>query len=207
MVDRLTKRGITVKKGEASRAKILKAAETLFMENGVPQTTVADITVRAGIAKGTFYHHFKSKESLVAAFASCWSRKHLEELRDIIGQTAVSYEKRFSNCLLRAVSLARQYDGLQRRAGIDDEEYDRYVDQFVLLSADVFEPFLKEGMDCGFLEISHPREVYLIFAFGMRALRRTMPDEVPPEEVRRLVCTAEEMFHIKKGALSEAVPV
>lgn len=48
-----------MKKGEESRAKILAAAQELFFQNGVPGTTVADIASRAGIAKGTFYHHFK----------------------------------------------------------------------------------------------------------------------------------------------------
>ena len=50
-----------MKKGEESRAKILAAAQELFFQNGVPGTTVADIASRAGIAKGTFYHHFKKK--------------------------------------------------------------------------------------------------------------------------------------------------
>ena len=85
-----------MKKGEESRAKILAAAQELFFQNGVPGTTVADIASRAGIAKGTFYHHFKKKEDLVSEFASRWIEKHLAELSNMCGQTDQPYEQRFS---------------------------------------------------------------------------------------------------------------
>lgn len=42
-------------------------ATELFLEKGVEATTVDEIATRAGIAKGTFYHHFPSKAALVEA--------------------------------------------------------------------------------------------------------------------------------------------
>jgi len=195
-----------MKKGEESRAKIFNAAQELFFQNGVPGTTVADIASHAGIAKGTFYHHFKSKEELVSEFASRWIEKHLAELKTLCGQTALPYEQRFSNCISYAAGFARYYDGLQRRAGIDAEEYEQYLERFVLRSADIFEPFLEEGISCGFLHINYPREIYLIFAFGVHSLRRSLPDEVPENIVKRLFGAAEEMFHITPGKLRFSVP-
>jgi len=60
---------------------------------------------------------------------------------------------------------------------------------------------LQEGISCGFLNIHYPREIYLIFAFGMRMLRRSIPDEAPDEIVGRLLGAAEEIFHIESGVL------
>ena len=46
---------------------ILQAAEELFLERGFYETSVDEIAARVGIAKGTVYLHFSSKEELVLA--------------------------------------------------------------------------------------------------------------------------------------------
>lgn len=47
---------------------IIQAAEQLFMEKSVSKITINDIVERAGIAKGTFYLYFESKDDLVWHF-------------------------------------------------------------------------------------------------------------------------------------------
>ena len=56
------------KKGEETRNQIIEASEQLFMEKSVNKVTINDIVQRAGIAKGTFYLYFDSKETLVWHF-------------------------------------------------------------------------------------------------------------------------------------------
>jgi TetR/AcrR family transcriptional regulator, fatty acid metabolism regulator protein len=46
---------------------ILKAAEDVLMEKGYHETSIDEIAARVGIAKGTVYLHFPSKEDLVVA--------------------------------------------------------------------------------------------------------------------------------------------
>ncbi len=54
--------------GDSSRAgRIVEAAMALFEEHGYSATTVDDIASRAGVAKGSVYWHFKSKEGLLLA--------------------------------------------------------------------------------------------------------------------------------------------
>lgn len=50
-----------------TRLSILTAAGSLFSRHGCCATTLEDILNAAGITKGAFYHHFKSKEDLCAA--------------------------------------------------------------------------------------------------------------------------------------------
>ena len=45
----------------------MDAALHVFAEKGIGRTTVSDITDAAGVAKGTFYLYFDSKDHLVAA--------------------------------------------------------------------------------------------------------------------------------------------
>lgn len=56
------------KKGKETRNQIIEASEQLFMEKSVSKVTINDIVQRAGIAKGTFYLYFDSKETLVWNF-------------------------------------------------------------------------------------------------------------------------------------------
>lgn len=50
-----------------SRDRIEENAMALFRKRGVEETSVNDIVARAGIAKGTFYLYFRSKDDLVNA--------------------------------------------------------------------------------------------------------------------------------------------
>lgn len=52
--------------GRATRQRIHEAALALFVERGVSDTSVRDLAQAAGIAEGTLYRHYASKDELVA---------------------------------------------------------------------------------------------------------------------------------------------
>lgn len=53
---------------EITEARILDAAERLFLEKGYENTTIQDIVDALGdLTKGAVYHHFRSKEEIVDA--------------------------------------------------------------------------------------------------------------------------------------------
>jgi AcrR family transcriptional regulator len=51
-------------RGEATRRKLLDAAEKEFGEKGYHTASVSSITTRAGVGQGTFYLYFHSKEEI-----------------------------------------------------------------------------------------------------------------------------------------------
>ncbi len=51
----------------ARRQQILDAATVVFAEKGILATTVRDIGDRVGMHSGSLYHHFPSKEAMIAA--------------------------------------------------------------------------------------------------------------------------------------------
>jgi AcrR family transcriptional regulator len=51
-------------RGEATRRKLLDAAEKEFGEKGYHAASVSSITTRAGVGQGTFYLYFHSKEEI-----------------------------------------------------------------------------------------------------------------------------------------------
>ncbi len=58
------------KRGRKTREKLLHAAEAEFGERGFPEASIASITQRAGVALGTFYVYFESKEAIFRALVS-----------------------------------------------------------------------------------------------------------------------------------------
>ena len=52
-------------RGELTQGRIERAALALFAEKGVDRTTINDIARSAGIAEGTIYRHYPSKEELI----------------------------------------------------------------------------------------------------------------------------------------------
>ncbi|MCP4360584.1 MAG: TetR/AcrR family transcriptional regulator [Chloroflexi bacterium] len=56
-----------VKSAEERRLEIILTSEKLFRENGYSKTSVDAIIKEMGVAKGTFYYYFKSKEKVLEA--------------------------------------------------------------------------------------------------------------------------------------------
>ena len=65
MADQIRRRRV-VKPPETRREELLDAGLAVFREKGVKRATVDDITGAAGVAKGTFYLYFDSRDRLFA---------------------------------------------------------------------------------------------------------------------------------------------
>ena len=65
-----------MKKGDLMKREILKTAEDLFCKYGFEQTSIQDILDVLHSSKGSFYHHFESKETLLAEIC----RKRADEI-------------------------------------------------------------------------------------------------------------------------------
>ena len=61
-------------KKESVRTRLLEAALTSIRRKGYSATTVDELCAIAGVTKGGFFHHFKSKEALGVAAADYWSQ-------------------------------------------------------------------------------------------------------------------------------------
>lgn len=64
---------VQIRQMAPARQKLLDAAFAVIREKGYVATTVDELCARAGVAKGSFFHHFKDKEALAVAAAKHWS--------------------------------------------------------------------------------------------------------------------------------------
>jgi AcrR family transcriptional regulator len=71
---------------EATRGAILAAASALFGGAGFSLTSVEQIAISAGVAKGAVYHHFATKEAIFeAVFDACSAKLAKEVIAQVEG--------------------------------------------------------------------------------------------------------------------------
>lgn len=68
----MSRAAVTVR-GQESRQRIHDAALGVFRTKGYTATTVDDLCAAAGVTKGSFFHHFDSKEEAALAAIAHWN--------------------------------------------------------------------------------------------------------------------------------------
>ncbi len=61
-----------------SKLRLLDATLKVVRTKGYSATRIEDVCAEAGLTKGSFFHHFKSKEDLVLAAAEYWHARSME---------------------------------------------------------------------------------------------------------------------------------
>lgn len=82
------------------RKDLLDAGLTLFAERGIARTTVSEITQRAGVAQGTFYLHFPSKDALLFALQDRFEERIVERARGAIARAGPDWGARLDACVV-----------------------------------------------------------------------------------------------------------
>ncbi|MBQ3285617.1 MAG: TetR/AcrR family transcriptional regulator [Ruminococcus sp.] len=78
------------KSNNPTKSKIVSAAWQLFYEQGFDSTTVDEIVKLSGTSKGSFYHYFESKDSLIGSLAYLFDEKYTELEKELdYGKNAV----------------------------------------------------------------------------------------------------------------------
>ncbi len=80
----------------STRDQICDAAYGLFMARGYDRTSIQAIIDAVGIAKGTFYHHFRSKEDLLDALTERLITGAMVQMRPILDDESLGAIAKFN---------------------------------------------------------------------------------------------------------------
>lgn len=89
-----------VKEAEVRKEEILDAAEKLFAAKGFDNTSTGDILDAVGIARGTLYYHFKSKEDILDGVIERITDRLMCDAGDIVRQKELPVLERLTKAIL-----------------------------------------------------------------------------------------------------------
>lgn len=127
-------------RGRAARARLLRAAEASFGEQGFAAASVSDIVRRAGVSQGSFYVYFPSKESIFRDLILDMSY----EIRQVTRQATEGVGSRSEAELAGALAF---FDWLQDHTHL--HRILHQIDQFDEVLAQEFYRSIAEGYDRG----------------------------------------------------------
>jgi AcrR family transcriptional regulator len=100
-----------VKKPDVRRAEIIKSARNLFQTRDYDKTTMQEVMDDLGIAKGTIYHYFKSKEEMLEAVIEDIVDEAVDKMQTIIDNTSGNALEKIEK-LIAAGRLVDENDGI-----------------------------------------------------------------------------------------------
>src|ERR1700730_13421403 len=116
-------------RGDATRRKILDAAEEVFGAMGYYEASISEITRRAGVAQGTYYIYFHSKREIFAELVEDIGKRLRADMRmAIIGASGrLEIEKRGFEAFFQFVASHRRiYSIVQEAERVAPEAFYAY---------------------------------------------------------------------------------
>ncbi|MBD3920517.1 TetR/AcrR family transcriptional regulator [Paenibacillus sp. PR3] len=150
-----------IKKPEERRNEILDASEMLFASQGYTQTTINDILSAIGIAKGTFYYYFKSKEEVMDAIIDRFITSGVEAAQVVASNpTLTAPEKIFHIVMAQNMSdTPRKEQMIEQLHQINNAEmHQKSLIETITRLTPVLTAVVEEGIREGAFATPYPQE-------------------------------------------------
>ena len=149
----------TVKKPEERRGEIVAAARELFQKKDYERTTMQDVMDTLGIAKGTIYHYFKSKEDLLEAVVENTVDEYITGMQELLNEAEGGALDRMQ-ILITSGDLVEVheeiYEHLHRPGNIG--MHTRQLAATLSRLAPLYASVIQQGCQEGIFQTEHPLE-------------------------------------------------
>jgi len=195
-------------------AEILDAAERLFNKHGYQKTAISDIVKEIGVAQGTFYYYFKSKDEVLEALVFRCLSEILAESETMINDKSLQAVEKL------AWLINKVFDGLHTKDGLlfeylYSEEYLHILDKVGRQAQKTFVPILlqviQEGVDQGLFRINNSAQAVDFIMAIVRCLHESVYKKDSPEELQERLAIAimliEKVLGMAEGTLSLPITI
>lgn len=194
-----------VKEHDERKNEIIDTAERLFAVKGYEQCSVNDILTEIGIAKGTFYHYFKSKEEVLNAVIDKATGMIAERVSEVAKNKNLSADDKILQVFLAMKIENQMQDGLLEEM---HKTENALMHQKSLVSImEVLTPILtqvvEEGNKSGAFQCTYPEQFMQIFLSAATTLLDDGIFQPEPEKEQELflalIAVLEKMLGVKEG--------
>lgn len=199
-----------VKEADIRKKEILDAAATLFAEKGYDNTSTTDLLEAVGIAKGTLYHHFKSKEAIMDALIERQTDYVLAEAGRIAADKSIPVEERMIRTILALHVDTEETEGDELiehlhkpQNALMHQKTKRIIFQSV---PPILAGILEDGIDQGLYDTPYPLEyMEMAMSYLDNILDEDMlelTDTQRLEKIRAFIFSLERLLGVKTGGLT-----
>lgn len=152
----------TIKDPVERKTEIMDAAQELFMAKGYANTTINDVLHATGIAKGTFYYYFKSKEEVLDAILQRIITEDVARTAKVAKNNALLPQEKILQVML--AQRPNQGDAKEKmleqfhRPG-NAEMHQKSIMLGIRYLAPVIAKIVQEGVESGVFNTQYPLEV------------------------------------------------
>lgn len=199
-----------VKDGTERRTEILDVSERLFCLNGYDHTSTNDILAEIGIARGTLYYHFKSKEDILDGIIE----RIISGIKGRVSAIAMNEDRpvleRFTKAVLAANVDTEIGDMILEQVHKPQNALMHQKMEKSLLDAitPYFIKIIGDGIAQGIMKSDYPEEVVAMALFyANTAFDDTIhySEEEKLRKVQGFIRNTELMLQMEPGSLLEAM--
>ncbi len=175
-----------VKKPEDRKKEIIGTAKALFLKNQYDQTTMAHITKELGIAKGTIYHYFSSKEALLDAIVEDEVTKTVEAIdHKLSGFSGTAAQMLVFLINLSDVTTSQDIPLQELHQKGNSLMHTRLLARLTEKLAKIYCEVIKKGCQQGIFHTSYPLESAELLLAGLQFLTDHGIYPWSPEDLQR----------------------
>ena len=196
-----------VKEAEERRNEILDAADELFGRKGFDGTSTNDILEKVGIARGTLYYHFKSKEDILDALI----QRYEEQMYSAAAAAAKDGSLPVTERLIRVV-LAMNVSQNGGKALVEQMHKPQNAlmhqkTQMAVLNGvtPILTKLIREGAEAGYFQTPYPREcveMIMVYSNVFFDDAAEASEELRDERVQALIFNIERLLGAETGSLA-----
>ncbi|AYB43173.1 TetR/AcrR family transcriptional regulator [Paenibacillus lautus] len=202
-----------VKKAEERKNEILNAADTLFGQKGFDGTSTNDILEKVGIARGTLYHHFKSKEDIMDALIDRYAVRLLDRAQAVALDKSIPVIERIIRVVM-ALNISGDGESSKEIMEHIHKPQNALMHQKihkVIINGvpPILTDIIREGIEQGLFSTPFPYEcmemvvIYANTVFDEDLV--TMTDEERGQRILAFVCNVERLLGAESGSLMDVM--
>ncbi|RHW32391.1 TetR/AcrR family transcriptional regulator [Lysinibacillus yapensis] len=199
------------KEAEDRRNEILDAAEELFVQKGFDGTSTNEILEKVGIARGTLYYHFKSKEDIMDALINRYSERLLGRAQKIAENKSIPEIERIIRVVVSMKLSGDSRQEIMEHIHKPQNALMHQKIQKVIVNGvtPILAGIIEEGMAHGLFHTPYPYEcMEMLVAYANTVFDDDlveMTDDERAKRIQALIYNGEKLLGAESGSLMNAM--
>ncbi|MDH6669815.1 AcrR family transcriptional regulator [Paenibacillus sp. LBL] len=200
-----------VKKAEDRKNEILDAVDELFGQKGFDGTSTNDILEKVGIARGTLYHHFKSKEDIMDALIDRYAVRLIDGAQEVAADKSIPIVERIIRVVMALNLSGRSSEQIMEHIHKPQNALMHQKIQKVIINGvpPILTEIIREGIQQGLFSTPFPYEcmemvvIYASTVFDDDLV--VMTEKERSSRIVAFVCNVERLLGAESGSLMDVM--